>query len=243
MPKSARLLPVLSFVLLLGVLLFGTACSKVPLGVYRVDVQQGNVLSEDMLAELSPGMEKRKVRFLLGTPILVDTFNQDRWDYIYTYSRGTGRVEQRLVTLFFEDDRLERIEGDVHRSAGRREVTRGETLVLVPEEERSEGLLGTIESGLELLRPDSEADDGEAAMPASETHSESSAETSEGTPQSEEVAHVDAEVEPSAAPAAGLEEEEEEGWLENVLQYLKPVATSPEGGDSGPPTGDGESRQ
>ena len=239
MVKPVRVL----HVLVLGALLLGTACSRVPLGVYRIDVQQGNVLSEDMLAQLSPGMERRKVRFLLGTPMLTDTFNQDRWDYIYTYSRGGGIVEQRRVTLFFEDDRLERIEGDVHRGDGRREVTRGETLVLVPEEEDSGGFFETLESGLDLLRPDSETDVGESAAPEGGLQPKPAAEAGDATPQSEEIVRADADDEPTAEPGDGTLEEEEEGWLENVLQYLQPLTSSPREADPGSPSDRVEGRQ
>ena len=144
---------------LLAALLLGSACSRLPdmpIGVYRIDIQQGNVLDEDMLARLSPGMEKRKVRFVLGTPMLIDTFNEDRWDYIFTYSRAGGRIEQRQVTLFFEDDRLARIEGDVHRGDGTRQATRRETLVKVPEEAPSGGVLDALQPGLEFLLPGGE---------------------------------------------------------------------------------------
>ena len=230
-------------VLLLGALLLGTACSRVPLGVYRIDVQQGNVLSEDMLARLSPGMEKRKVRFLLGTPMLIDTFNQDRWDYIYTYSRGGGIVEQRQVTLFFEDERLERIEGDVHRGEGRREVIRGETLVLVPEQADSGGFFETLDSGLDLLRPDSETDVGESAAADSESQSPSPTGTADDTPPSEEIARAGADDGPAGESGDGTPEEEEGGWLDNVLQYLQPLTSS--SSDDGPdsPSGRVEGRQ
>ena len=239
MVNSVRVL----HVLLLGALLLATACSRVPLGVYRIDVQQGNVLSEDMLAQLSPGMEKRKVRFLLGTPMLIDTFNQDRWDYIYTYSQGGGIVEQRQVTLFFEDDRLERIEGDVHRGTGRREVTREETLVLVPEEESSGGFFESLETGLDFLRPDSETDVGESATPDSESQSPHLTGAGDDTPPSEEVARADADDEPTAEPGDGTLEEEEEGWLENVLQYLQPLTSSSPDDGPAPPSGRAEGGQ
>ena len=240
MVKPVRVL----HVLLLGIFLLGTACSRVPsLGVYRIDVQQGNVLSEDMLAQLSPGMEKRKVRFLLGTPMLIDTFNQDRWDYIYTYSRGGGSVEQRQVTLFFEDERLERIEGDVHRGTGSREVTREETLVLVPEDEGSGGFFETLETGLDFLRPDSEADVGESAAPEAGLEPEPAAETGDGTPPSEEVARAQADDEPTVEPGDGTLEEEEGGWLENVLQYLQPLTSSSPDDGADPPSGSVEGRQ
>ena len=240
MVKPVRML----HVLLLGVLLLGTACSRVPLGVYRIDVQQGNVLSEDMLAQLSPGMEKRKVRFLLGTPMLIDTFNQDRWDYIYTHSRGGGIVEQRQVTLFFEGDRLERIEGDVHRGDGRREVTREEILVLVPEERDPDGgFLGTLESGLDFLRPDSETDVGESATPDSESQSPPPTGTGDDTPPSEEIARAGADDGQAGESGDGTLEEEEEGWLENVLQYLQPLTSSSREADPGPPSGRVEGRK
>lgn len=240
MVKPVRVL----HVILLGILLLGAACSRVPsLGVYRIDVQQGNVLSEDMLAQLSPGMEKRKVRFLLGTPMLIDTFNQDRWDYIYTYSRGGGSVEQRQVTLFFEDDRLERIEGDVHRGTGRREVTREEILVLVPEDESSDGFFETLETGLDFLRSDSETDGGESAAPEAGLQPEPAAETGNDTPPSEEVARAQADDEPAVEPDNGTLEEEEEGWLENVLQYLQPLTSSSQEADPGPPSDRVDDRQ
>ena len=161
---SGRLRPLR--LMLLGAALLGAACSgKVP-GVYRIDIQQGNVLSEDMLARLSPGMEKPKVRFVLGTPMLIDTFNQDRWDYIYTHSRHGGTTEQRRITLFFEDDRLSRIEGDVRPGDGVRETTHRDSLILVPEEPRPEGFFANFKRGLRSLRPQREEAGGDTEAPA-----------------------------------------------------------------------------
>ena len=232
MPSPSRL----PGVLLIGAVLLAAACSRVPLGVYRVDVQQGNVLSEDMLAQLSPGMEKRKVRFLLGTPMLIDTFNQDRWDYIYTYSRGGDTIEQRQITLYFEEDRLERIEGDVHRGAGRREVTRGETLVLVPEEQSAGGILETLESGLDLLRPDPETE-SEGAASSAESQPADVAETSDDVSQSETVARADADAGPPGESGDGTIEDGQEGWLANILRYLQPRTPSSQEDGPGLPSG------
>lgn len=228
---------------LLGVALLGTACSNVPLGVYRVDVQQGNVLTEEMLAQLTPGMEKRKVRFLLGTPILVDTFNQDRWDYIYTFARGGGTIEQRQVTLFFEDERLERIEGDVHRGDGSRKTMPGETLVLVPEERRSKGFMDALRPGLDFL--DFGDDTAPAAPKPASAASETGGETSEGATRTAESAVVTPDEEDeeelvtgsgvpdSEAPEATLVAgEDDEGWFRNFLQYLDDAVSTPRADDA-----------
>ena len=225
MPCFARILGATLF----AAALLGTACSKVPLGVYRVDVQQGNVLNEDMLAQLLPGMEKRKVRFLLGTPMLIDTFNQDRWDYIYTYSRGGGTIEQRQITLFFEDDLLTRIEGDVHRGDGPREVTGGETLVLVPEEQSSKGLFETFGTGLDFLRPAPESSSVEPVSPTPELQPDSAAESANDVPPPSEVARTDSDDPDTGSPEApdhGAVDEDDEGWLRDLLQYLQPRSPS-----------------
>jgi outer membrane protein assembly factor BamE len=91
---------------------------NIPL-VYKIDVQQGNVVTQDMLAQLTPGMEKNKVRFIMGTPLLIDAFHQDRWDYVYTTQEGGGSRAQRNVALFFKNDRLERVEGNVKTAQGK----------------------------------------------------------------------------------------------------------------------------
>ncbi|NNJ83675.1 MAG: outer membrane protein assembly factor BamE [Gammaproteobacteria bacterium] len=88
--------------------------------VYKIDIQQGNVVTQDMLDKLEPGMEKRKVRFILGTPLIVSAFDQNRWDYVYNFQPGGGEREQRRISLFFKDDKLEHIEGNIvsHKFTG-----------------------------------------------------------------------------------------------------------------------------
>ena len=81
-------------------------------GVYRVTVQQGNVITQDMVDRLKPGMTGRQVRFIMGEPVINNTFRPDRWDYVYTVQPGGGaRLAQRL-TLYFEADALVGFEGD-----------------------------------------------------------------------------------------------------------------------------------
>ncbi len=81
--------------------------------IHKIDIQQGNVLTQDMVAQLRPQMDKKQVQFIMGTPIIQDTFNNKRWDYIYTYEYGGGKTERRHITLVFDDDKLDYIDGDV----------------------------------------------------------------------------------------------------------------------------------
>lgn len=94
-----------------------SACSTVPRVVheYKIDIQQGNVLTQEMVAQLKPGLTKDQVRFVLGTPILMDMFHASRWDYVYRYQKGsTGEVEMRKFSTFFDaDGKLVRVAGDV----------------------------------------------------------------------------------------------------------------------------------
>ena len=80
---------------------------------YKIDIQQGNVVSQAMVAKLKAGMTRAQVRFALGSPLIVDPFRTDRWDYVYTYQKQGKEVQRRRITVIFEEDRLLRVEGDV----------------------------------------------------------------------------------------------------------------------------------
>lgn len=102
-------------------------------GFFRVEIQQGNVISQQQVEQLETGMTKREVRYIMGTPLVVDPFHEKRrWDYFYTFSPNLGaEFEKRRITLFFEDDKLERIAGDfegtdlaaTHQESGGTRVT------------------------------------------------------------------------------------------------------------------------
>ncbi|MFZ9480486.1 MAG: outer membrane protein assembly factor BamE [Burkholderiaceae bacterium] len=79
---------------------------------YRVDIGQGNFVSEAMAAQLKEGMTKDQVRAVLGTPLLVDPFRSDRWDYIFDIKRGDGGKERRRFAVMFKDDLLSSWGGD-----------------------------------------------------------------------------------------------------------------------------------
>lgn len=79
--------------------------------VYRMTIQQGNYLDPDAVAQLKDGMTRTQVRFLLGTPMVPDAFDSDRWDYLYYLKRGRIRdAERRQLIVWFEDDKVARIE-------------------------------------------------------------------------------------------------------------------------------------
>jgi len=81
-------------------------------GVYKLDINQGNYLSQDLVDKLKVGQSKQQVRFLLGTPLLVSPFRPDRWDYVYEFTRQGQVLEHRTFTVYFVDDKLARWEGD-----------------------------------------------------------------------------------------------------------------------------------
>ena len=95
-----------------------SACARVPTipGVtpYRIEIQQGNYVSQEMVSQLKPGMSKDQVRFVLGTPLVTDIFHADRWDYVFYREPAGGKREQRALVVFFDKEgRLERLDGDV----------------------------------------------------------------------------------------------------------------------------------
>lgn len=80
---------------------------------YRPDVPQGNIVTREMVDQLRTGMTREQVRFLLGTPLVISVFHQDRWDYVYHLKRGKGvEVQTRKMTVFFKDNRLEKFTAD-----------------------------------------------------------------------------------------------------------------------------------
>jgi outer membrane protein assembly factor BamE len=98
--------------LLLALIIAG--CTYVPLLTpYKFDIQQGNVVTQEMIARLKPGMTRAQVRFTLGTPLVVDPFRADRWDYVFVYMKQGVVTEQRRIMVVFKDEKLDRIEGDV----------------------------------------------------------------------------------------------------------------------------------
>ena len=164
----------LGFVLIFacGVLLYGCARNGLPKPsdlpsfgnlpfVHKIDIQQGNVITQEMIAQLELGMDKKKVIFIMGSPVILDTFHADRWDYLYLFKHGGGHSKRRQITLYFEQSKLARIEGNVTPAAGKLVVdTRQDMTVDVPGTSR-QGLMAKIKDTIPFV--------GDAPPPAKST--------------------------------------------------------------------------
>lgn len=89
---------------------------KLP-SIHKFDIQQGNVITQEMIDQLKPGMTKSQVRFIMGTPLIADTFNENRWDYYYSLYPSEGEEVREQVSIYFEDEKLVGFRGDFIPSA------------------------------------------------------------------------------------------------------------------------------
>lgn len=209
--RYRRAFPALALLVLLGAggCAYVPELDDIPL-TYRIDIQQGNVVTQDMLAQLEPGMDKKQVRFIMGTPVIQDTFHAHRWDYLYTFQDGRSRPERRLVTLVFEDDVLDHVEGDVLRAPGRLEVnTRQDKIVEVPRGQKR-GLFNRVRG---VFGDDEPPDPAEAYD-----------EIKQSTPEALEEGSEIAKAEPGA-PESGAADEAPSG---EEIADAEPEAGAPE---------------
>lgn len=98
------------FIILSTLIVMTTGCMR----VYTLDIQQGNLITQEMVDQLKTGMTRRQVQFILGTPLITDPFHQNRWDYYYSYKRGNKYRAKRTLSLFFKDDQLVEIHENMH---------------------------------------------------------------------------------------------------------------------------------
>lgn len=106
--RNARPRP---FAALTAIAVVGAALSGC---VYRIDIQQGNLLKDEAIGQVEVGMTRSQVQFLLGTPMVADSFHRDRWDYAYYLRKGRSHdAERRWIVVYFENDRVAKIDRDV----------------------------------------------------------------------------------------------------------------------------------
>ena len=138
------------------------ACAEDPIvsyipGIYKVDIRQGNVLTQVALNQLQPGMTRQQVRYVLGTPLVVDVFHQNRWDYLY-YDFVDGATEQnkQRISVYFEDDKLFRLDGD-QRPGIETEIKSENFIVDVPPQKlEDDGLITRALKSLGILGDETE---------------------------------------------------------------------------------------
>lgn len=80
-------------------------------GVFKINVQQGNIITQEMLDTLKPGMTQKQVYFVLGKPVVENVFNSSIENYVYTYQQAGGEIQQQTITIYYEDDLFARYEG------------------------------------------------------------------------------------------------------------------------------------
>ncbi|MAK89859.1 MAG: cell envelope protein SmpA [Oceanospirillaceae bacterium] len=109
-------------------------------GVYKLNVQQGNIVTADMLAQLKPGMNQRQVTYIMGKPVLENPFSQNRWDYIYTLEKRDEIVKNYKISLFFnEAGQYVRYEGELPND----EFSEENQMNSIPKEESSPNTIQT----------------------------------------------------------------------------------------------------
>ena len=92
--------------------------------VYRINIQQGNFLNQSAVDTVKEGMTRSQVRYLLGTPMVADSFNKERWDYIYYLKKGRSRhVDSRRVTVYFDGDKVARLDKPTDEEAAKQDAS------------------------------------------------------------------------------------------------------------------------
>ncbi|MGR8999672.1 MAG: outer membrane protein assembly factor BamE [Gammaproteobacteria bacterium] len=132
-------------------------------GVYTLEIQQGNIIDQAMVDQLRPGMNKRQVLYIMGSPMLDDVFHKNRWDYLYSDQPGGEDRVQKRISLFFENDQIAGVQGDFRPSATPVIKTSGETTVDVPKRNLDKTLWEKITSliGYDELDAPSKTDEAD----------------------------------------------------------------------------------
>ncbi len=118
-------------------------------GIHKIDVPQGNIVTQEMANQLRPGMDKRQIKFILGTPLLVDPFHKNRWDYFYELKKGGKQSSKERVTVIFEGNELINIKGNFKPSKEFKPMAINTEVVDVPKYDEKNG--GIIESVLRAI--------------------------------------------------------------------------------------------
>lgn len=135
-------------------------------GVYSIDIEQGNMIDQAMVDQLRPNMSKRQVLYIMGSPMLTDTFHERRWDYLYSDQPGGEARVQKRISLYFDGDNLVGVQGDFRPSQLPVIKESAETTVDVPKRnldktmwEKITGLFGGEDSVERPVKPENKPSD------------------------------------------------------------------------------------
>lgn len=194
------------------------ALGETPL-LYQPTIQQGNVVTQEMVDKLKPGMNRRQVAYVLGTPLLVDAFHQDRWDYVYTKEVGGGTDNKTHITLFFEDDILVRIDGDFRPEPKEDPLADApETVFSVPDNEKKDK--GFFSSALESVGIDTDDEIVSSAEQKEEQLPDMGQESGGDLPETVEEAQ--AEISQATESQVAEQAEEQTETLEETTEEVEP---------------------
>jgi outer membrane protein assembly factor BamE len=175
---------------------------------YRMEIQQGNFISQDTVSQLKLGMTKEQVRFVLGTPLITDSFHADRWDYVFRRQRSNSReLEHHKLAVFFEDGKLVRIDSDVIPAAAA-----DAPAVKMPEARKAEEPAAQAPAA----KPEMQANPASGALPQPKP---AAAEASKPAPEKPAAAPGTPTADP--APAAAKPQKEKKSWWETIKDAVK----------------------
>ncbi|HUN67612.1 MAG TPA: outer membrane protein assembly factor BamE [Burkholderiales bacterium] len=218
---SAAICRVAARLLLLAIAVLLPACKsidppKVPgITPYRMVIQQGNFISQEMVSQLKPGMTKDQVRFVLGTPLVTDIFHADRWDYVFFRELPNGNREQRNLSVIFEKDKLARVLGDLLPAEGSAPQSSGFEPLVKPEAPAK----SAAKPDAEAPKPAAESPKPEASKAAAEPTQPAQAAQNWGTAESEKKAEAAPAPKPEESKPAE-EEKKEPGWLDRLREKI-----------------------
>jgi outer membrane protein assembly factor BamE len=176
---------------------------------YRIEIQQGNFVSQEMVSQLKLGMSKDQVRFVLGTPLITDSFHADRWDYVFRRQKSNSKeLEQHKLAVFFEEGKLVRMDTDVTPAAGADAAA-----VKTPEAKPEAPAAKPVAP---VAKPEAQKPAASGAVPQSKPAAQTAAEVVKPAPAA-------APEKPAAAPdpSADVKPQEKKGWWERIKDAVK----------------------
>src|ERR1017187_8606184 len=193
----------------------GSAQLNVPnINPYRIEIQQGNFVSPEMVSQLKPGMSKDQVRFILGTALITDSFHADRWDYVFRREKARStELEQRKLAVFFENGKLTRIEGDVTPAPG------VDAAAVKAPEAKSE--VPALKPEAPEAKPEAQKQPTSGAVPESKPAAQTAAEIPKPAPAAAPEKSAATAETPAVAPVpSGGKQPQEKSWWERLREKL-----------------------